>query len=235
MKIKSFDIACTGYSVAADWYEGESSDEIVLSLIGWTASKSRYADIMEGVCNATGASGLVFDYTGHGDSDADVMETRPAQHFLEVICVFDWLKEKYPDAKITVMGSSYGGYMAAFLAVYREFNRLVLRAPAMYRPQDFYSLSKDVQGREWTDKYRNDAAAMAENPVLHRGAGFKGKTFVIVHENDEVCHEPSTDAYIKAFRADNWIAPSATHNIGKMSTEWLKTYQNYISEWIKSN
>jgi predicted alpha/beta hydrolase len=84
---KIIEIKCTGYSVKADWYETANTNEIILSLIGWTSNRKRYNDILSAICSKTGQSALVFDYSGHGDSPFDVSTTRPAQHFLEVIYV----------------------------------------------------------------------------------------------------------------------------------------------------
>jgi len=36
MKIKTFKIPVTGYEIVADWYEGKSTDEVLLSLTGVT-------------------------------------------------------------------------------------------------------------------------------------------------------------------------------------------------------
>jgi hypothetical protein len=54
---------------------------------------------------ATGASALVIDYSGHGGSPFDLSNTRPAH-----------------------------------LAHYRAIEKLVLRAPAIYKPEAFYDL-----------------------------------------------------------------------------------------------
>jgi esterase/lipase len=234
--VKTLKIACSGYSIVADWYEGEKPDEILLSLIGWTSNRKKYNDILSVIVKDTGMSALVFDYSGHGDSPFDVMQTRPAQHFLEVICVFDRLREQYPHAKITVMGTSYGGFMATQLTKYRAFDKLVLRAPAIYMPSDFYTLNGAINNDEgWAakDAYRKDVTALSQHPLLARAADFSGKTLVVVHENDELVPRPTTDAYIKAFNADTHIAKGFPHSTRSVSRDQIIEYQNAISEWLK--
>ena len=230
-----FEIACAGYSVAADWYEGNSNDEVLLTLIGWQSNKQSYNDILSALVEQTGMSALVFDYSGHGDSSFDINETRPAQHFLEVIYAFDWLRNKYPNAKISVMGASYGGFMATQLTKYRSFDKLVLRCPAIYLPTDFYTLNSIIQSEEgWAakDAFRRDSEALAGHPLLARASNFKGKTLVVVHENDEDIPKATTDAYIKTFNADSYIAEGFPHSLHTMPKERVATYQAAIADWL---
>lgn len=231
----TFDIECTGYAVKTDWYETKNTDEIILSLIGWTSNRKRYNDILSAICAKTGKSALVFDYSGHGDSPFDVNTTRPAQHFLEVIYVFDWIKEKYPNAKITVMGTSYGGFLAVQLTKYRTFDNLMLRVPAIYQPSEFYTLNEKINTDEaWAakDAFRRDVEALSKHPLLGRASSFKGRTLVVVHENDEQVPKETTDAYINAFNADVYVAKGFPHSIYNQTREELTEYQNKISEWL---
>ena len=235
--MKTFKIECAGYSVDADWYEGKHTNEILLSLIGWTSNRKKYRDIVSAIVQNTGISALVFEYSGHGDSKVDVGKTRPAQHFLEVIYVFDWIKVHYPNAKISVMGASYGGFMAVQLTKYRVFDKLVLRAPAIYKPSDFYTLNSVINSDEgWASKdaFRRDVEALAKHPLLARASDFKGKTLVVVHENDELVPKETTDAYIKAFNADVFIAKEAPHSIGELPIEQITAYQYAISDWLNN-
>lgn len=231
--MRTEEIMCSGYSVIADIYES-SRDQIVLSLIGWTSNRKRYQPMMEAVVRDTGATAIVFDYSGHGDSPFLLEETRPAQQFLEVIQVFDWVKEQYPGAKISVIGTSYGGFLATQLTKYREFKKLILRVPAIYKPEDFYTLWKDFD-IEWArGVYRKEVEQLEKHPLLARALRFQGKTFVLVHGADELVPKETTDAYIKAFQAESHTLPGFTHSPKDLSyTEW-NAYHKLITNWIKS-
>jgi esterase/lipase len=228
------NIECIGYSVVADWYEGKSTDNIILILIGYTSNRKRYRNRIPDIVDETGMSALVFDYSGHGDSPFDIETTRPAQNFLEVIHVFDWLKEKYPDSEINVIGSSFGGYLSVQLTEYRVFNKLILRAPAIYQPSDFYAKYGDVDRERLRNDYRKNAAALAEHPLLRRTSGFMGKTLVIVHEKDDQVPAQTTDAYIKAFKADVYIANNFPHSLNNVPENQQVEYHKKISNWLKS-
>lgn len=234
---KTLDIVCTGYSVKADWYETDTTDEIILLLIGWKSNRKKYNGILSAICNKTGKSALVFDYSGHGDSPFDVNTTRPAQHFLEVICVFDWLKERYPNANITVTGTSYGGFQAIQLTKYRIFDKLILRVPAIYKPSDFYTLNKYINSDEaWAarDAFRRDVDSLCKHPLLAKAANFVGKTLVVVHENDEQVPKETTDVIINAFRADVYLAKGFPHSIYEQPRENIIQYQSAISDWLNN-
>src|SRR4051812_26199589 len=131
MKPITTDIQCVSYAVKADIYEGNEDGAILLSLIGRTSkrTKQRYYDFLPRLSKELGITTIIFDYTGHGDSPFDIEELSPAQHFLEVITVFDWIKKNYPRREVFVIGSSYGGFLATQLTKYRKFDGLILRAP----------------------------------------------------------------------------------------------------------
>ena len=232
-------IQCPGYTIAADWYDGADPNKILIVLPGYGASKARQKAHAEAMVQDTGMCALVVDFSGHGDSPFELRDTRPAQHFLELISVFDWLKQKYPAATISVSGSSYGGFLAAHLTEYREFANLVLRAPAIYKPNAFYDLwSSRIDNLETYNaqihEYRNDADALAKHPLLGQASSFEGKVLVAIHENDEIVERPTTDAYIKAFNADSFIAEGFPHVIDAAVRDpaKLQPYQYQIANWL---
>lgn len=180
-----------------------------------------------------GITSVIFDYTGHGDSPFDIEELSAAQHFLEVITVFDWMKEKYPNRKFFVIGSSYGGFLATQLTKYREFDGLILRAPAIYRPQDFYTLMKNER-RDVTQSFRCDVNALAKHPLLARASQFEGKALLVVHAKDEQIPKETTDAYANAFHPD-LIVEDVTHSLDQATERQIAEYNQKIIDWLKDN
>ncbi len=233
--MKTVQIPSTSYTLAADWYEGETTEQIVLVLIAWNSTKAKYQDITEHIVQNTGMSALVVEYIGFGESQVDVMQVRPAEHFLNVITAFDWLTEQYPTAEISVMGTSYGGYMATQLTKYRDFKNLVLRVPAIYVPKDFYALNKNIN-RHDERTYRQDVTMLDTHPLFARASSFKGSTLVIVHELDESIPTETTDKYIQTFQADTYLAKGFKHSFKLDAPEADKrAYKNAISDWLNNN
>lgn len=206
---------------------------------GYTSSRKRQKDFTAAIVERTGASALVVDYSGHGDSPFELKDTKPAQHFLEVICAFDWLRGQCADGEISVIGSSYGGFLGTQLTKYREFNKLVLRAPAIYEPSTFYDLwsarlSNEASYRTAIEAYRRDSEALEKHPLLARASQFKGEVLVAVHENDEIIPQETTDAYIKAFGAESFVAEGFSHAVSQspISQQQLDDYQGRIADWL---
>lgn len=231
--IKNIAIPCVGYEIAADWYEGDTST-ILLNLIGFTTSKAKYSTMLSYITSKTGIAALTIDYTGHGESPFELDELTPAQNFSEVVTAYDWLKGKYPEAKIIVMGTSYGGFHAANLANYREIDELILRVSAMYEPYDMYTKWKYAD-REKRHDYRLNSKNLDANPCLSHYKGVKGKTFVITHELDDVCPPNSTKPFIDAFNAEHWEAPGFKHGLSKgdVTEEQETEYYQKIVDWIQ--
>jgi esterase/lipase len=238
---KTLEITCSGYGIVADWYDGVNADDILLVLPGYTSTRARQKEYTEALVAATGMSALVIDYSGHGDSPFELAETRPAQHLLEVVHTFDWLRTAYPSAGIFVSGSSYGSFLAAQLSMFRRFDKLVLRAPAIYKPQTFYDpwaiRPEDQEDYNLKmDSYRRDMAQLEQHPMLERGDQFAGHTLVVVHEHDEVVPQETTDAYIEAFMADSFVAEGFTHSIGQspITPQQLGGYYERIADWLRT-
>lgn len=239
--IKTLEIPCAGYSIIADWYEGQHTDKVLLILPGFMSVRGRQQDFTNSMVDATGASAVVIEYSGHGDSPFELKDTRPAQHVLEVISAYDWIKAHYPHAEVVVMGNSYGSFLASHLALYRAFETLVLRAPAIYAPSTLYDLwsqrfDYEDAYRQSITSYRSDPEELSKNPLLAKGSLKKpSHILVVVHEHDEIIPRATSDAYVQAFHADSFVAEGFSHAVSQsdISKEQLAEYQVRISEWLR--
>jgi len=235
MQPKTIDIQCEGYSVKADIYEGRADGAVLLSLIGRTSrrTKQRYFDFLPRLANELGTTSIIFDYTGHGDSPFDIKKRSAAQHLQEVLRVFDWVKENYPNRKTFVVGSSYGGFLATHLSQQRDFDVLTLQAPAIYRPSDF-NLTYEEEDDKKTGEFRRNPAELSEHPLLQNAKKFAGKVLLVVHKRDERIPTEVTDAYAKAFNC-KVIVEDVPHSLGQATKEEVDHYNETIFNWIKSN
>ncbi|MDQ2973385.1 MAG: alpha/beta hydrolase [bacterium] len=228
-------IPLTGYSVDADWYQG-TSHEVLLVLIGYESKKAKYREMIQVLRSQTGTSALVLDYSGHGESPFDLGEIRPAQHFLEVVTVFDWLSKNQPGKSINVMGSSYGSFMATQLTKYRTFPKLMLRVPAIYPPNVFYDELKTFENTNHFSEFRSKSTEeLVTHPLLKRSKEFVGKTMVVTHELDDICPPNETNAFIQSFDAEHWEAKGFKHgfNASDVTEEQKQEYFHRLAEWLK--
>lgn len=232
--MKKIEINCVAYSIVADLYDN-GSDKIMLALPGWMSSKAGYEPLVSFIVDEAKTSALVIDYTGHGESPFDAMEIRPAQHFLEVITAFDWIKEHFPHAEISVMGYSYGGQMAMRLTEYRDFAKLVLQVPTIFAPRSFYSLNKNID-RQQERRNRKDQELLSSHPLLARTTEFEGRTLVMWHELDDNVPKELADKYIEIFRADSYLAKGWGHGFNDEASEQEQlAYKKAITDWLNKS
>lgn len=232
-------IDCPGYQILADLHEGSRKDSAILILPGYTSTKKDQKDFALAMVRMTGYSALVVDYSGHGESPFELKNTRPAQHLLEVVYSYDWLINKYKNVEVNVIGTSYGGFLGSHLSCYRNINKLVLRAPAIYKPKELYTtwsqrlLDEESYAKKIT-KYRQNANELQKNPMLFDSTHFTNNVIVVVHENDEIVPTETTNAYTKAFNATSYIAENFSHSTtySPVSDEQRTIYREYIANWL---
>jgi len=235
--MKNQKIPCIGYEIAADWYDGATdNNNVLLVLVGYGSNKANYQELVGAIVEKSEYSALVLDYTGHGESPYDLEELTPAQNFLEVINAYDWLSDNHPEKTISIMGSSYGGFMAIQLTKYRSPKKLIFRVPAIYPPEIFYTKWKNINLEEVRHVYRNDPNNFVKHPLLGRASAYAGETFVLTHELDEACPKPATSAIAEAFGAETWEAEGLKHSLTESvyTAEQLEEYQDKIVGWLVS-
>jgi len=230
--MKEVEIPCVGYSIKADWYEG-NKDEVLLVLPGFTSTKAKYADMVQTIVEQTGISALVIDYSGHGESPFDINDLTRAQNFAEVIKAYDWLVKNKPNLIISAMGTSYGGFHAANLTKYRELNNIIFRVPASYPEETFFNVIGEMEDAH-SESYRNDPANYVDHWLFDHAYTIQGKVFVITHELDAICPKVATAPFIEAFNADHWEAPGFKHGLGQSEAtdKQITAYYLKIADWI---
>lgn len=232
--MKTIDIDCLSYALKADVYEGDDHSPIVLSLIGRTSQrkKRQYVNFFPRLASDLGITTVIFDYSGHGESPLNFDDVRPAQHSLEVVTVFDWIMKNYPGRKIFVIGSSYGGYMAARLFNFRKVDGLIFRAPAMYDSDHFYDLLVD-QVSAATQDFRNNKELVDAHPYLRSAPEFEGDVLVITHEHDEHIPRVVTDVFRDRFNAQEVVIPNITHSLDDTTEIQIEQYNQIIFDWLQ--
>lgn len=231
--IKQLSIPCINYNIKADWHDGTSRAKIILVLVGFGSSKKSNASFVERIVSDTGHCALVVDLSGHGESPFSVDDTCPAQHVLESVAAYDWIKDQYPDSIIEVMGTSYGGYIATYLTRHRSVSRLILRTPAIYEPNVFYTkhISIDkIRVRE----YRRNEALIKKHPLFMQPSLEPLSTLLIVHSKDLSVPTQTTNLYQSLLGAEQYVADGFVHAFRDPSnpTDQIEKYYSAISGYL---
>jgi predicted esterase YcpF (UPF0227 family) len=231
------ELAVLGYNVSIDVYDVQKPKGVMLIAVGFDSERKRYEAPAKQFNEQLDMAVVVMNYSGFEDSSLSLKETMPAQHFIEVITVFDWICDQYSDLPLTVFGSSYGGFLATQLTKYRIFGSLILKVPAIYPPEQFYTKweYRENNREEYAKKmkeFRTDTVALETHPLLARASKFTGRTLMIVHDQDEVVTTQTTDAYENAFHPEIIHQPMPHSPEGVTATVWQAYYQNVI-DWLK--
>ncbi len=234
MKYEEVKIQNTGYILFADWYE-TPKDQVLLVLPGFTSTKKKYEELVASLVENTGYSALVLDYVGHGKSPFNLDDLSRADNFSDVVAAFDWLAEHYSQKKITVLGTSYGGFHATYLTKFRTFQNLILRVPASYPEETLYTKIGDMKDAH-SDDYRRNPDNYIDHWLFTHTGSVKGRTLLVTHEFDNVCPPVATTPFAKAFNADTWEALGFQHGFGKsnVSEQQLQDYYKKLADWINN-
>jgi uncharacterized protein len=181
----------------------------LLFVHGWGASQEQYLARAREI-TALGCICLTFDLRGHARDEPRHGSVSREDNLADVVAAYDVLagQPAVDPSAIAVVGSSYGGYLAAILTSLRPVQWLGLRAPALYRDQD-WSVAKRRLDRDELASYRRRRVLAAENRALAACAAFGGDVLVVESEHDDIVPHPTTASYLASFER----ARSITHRV----------------------
>jgi uncharacterized protein len=143
----------------------------VLFVHGWGGSREQYVARAREIA-ALGCTCLTLDLRGHAETEAQQDIVTREDNLRDVLAAYDVLVSQpgIDRGAIAIVGSSYGGYLAAIASGMRPVRWLALRVPALYKDEDWalpktelrkYGLEAFRQGRVRPDENRALAACAA--------------------------------------------------------------------------
>jgi dienelactone hydrolase len=138
-----------------------------------------------------------------------------------------------PDA-ITLVGVSYGGYLAAFASAMRPVRRLVLRAPALYRDEG-WTLPKEQLDKEDLSVYRLLKLRPQDNRALAACAAFRGEVLIVESGHDDTVPHPVIENYLSAFEqarsVEAEVLEGADHALSH--PDWQRDFHLRLLAWLE--
>lgn len=199
MQVRSVDIRTDDATLAGQIAEPGTSIPGVLFVHGWAGSQDRDKDRARRLAQL-GIVSLTFDLRGHG-ANADRQDTVTREQNLRDICAaYDRLAAhpQVDPASIALIGSSYGGYLAALVAGMRRVRWLALRVPALYRDEG-WTMAKARFDRRDIDTYRRSRVLPADNMALAECARFRGDVLIVESEHDDLIPHTVIASYLASF------------------------------------
>jgi pimeloyl-ACP methyl ester carboxylesterase len=206
----------------------------VLFVHGWGGSQEQYLARAREVA-ALGCVSLTFDLRGHARSDGQNDAVSREDNLQDVLAAYDALagRPEVDESAIAVVGSSYGGYLAAILTELRAVRWLGLRVPALYKDKG-WTLPKRQLDREELAAYRRRHVRPEENRALAACARFEGDVLIVESERDDVVPHPA----VASFRAAFVNTRSLTYRIieeadhGLSEPVWQQAYTSLLVSWM---
>lgn len=230
---ETIDIAVDGQRIAGTLVTPAAAIPGFLFIHGWNGSQEQYLARAREVA-ALGCVCLTFDLRGHAETDSQFETVTREDNLRDVLAAYDRLAGR-PDvdpAAIAVVGSSYGGYLAAILTSLRPVRWLGLRVPALYKDED-WDVAKRRLDRDALSTYRRSPVDAGENRALRACAAFRGDVLIVESEHDDIVPHPVIANYNAAFGK----ARSLTYRViegadhGLSEEPWQQAYTSLLVTW----
>jgi esterase/lipase len=188
----------------------------VLWLQGWTSTIDGHLAGITRMAEASGVTFAMLDYAGHGSHPVRLEDSTKQQQFNECLAAYDELVSR-GHKNIIVIGGSFGGYMAALVTGARTPAAIVLRAPAIYRDEEFeLAFAKTALWDDTQDSDRLFRENITKNSRMNAIASvraYDNQVWVMEHELDTVIPKSVPVAYFEAAKRSNYlVVPNTEHS-----------------------
>jgi pimeloyl-ACP methyl ester carboxylesterase len=205
----------------------------VLFLHGWGGTQEQYLARAREIA-ALGCICLTVDLRGHAGTEEQKETVTREDNLRDALAAYDTLalQQAVDQQAIAVVGSSYGGYLAAILSSMRPVRWLALRVPALYRDED-WPLPKQQLKKYGLADYRRGRVSPDENRALQACRAFRGDVLIVESEHDHIIPHPVIENYLAALKR----ARSLTYRViagadHALSEEpWQQAYTSLLLNW----
>jgi pimeloyl-ACP methyl ester carboxylesterase len=193
------EIAVDDQHIAGTLIAPATSIPGVLCVHGWGGSQEQYLARAREIA-ALGCISLTFDLRGHAKTEHQHEEVTREENLRDVLAAYDELvaHPAVDASSIAVVGSSYGGYLAAILTTLRPVRWLALRVPALYRDAGWELPKKELHKVSDLHAYRRKHVRPQDNRALKACLEFKGDVLIVESERDDIVPHRTIENYVEA-------------------------------------
>lgn len=198
-RVESLEIAVADECLAATLLAPAAKIPGVLFVHGWGGSQA------QDLVRAREAAGLgcmcmTFDLRGHVATQIQRETVTREDNLRDLLAAYDALvaRRGVDSSAIAVVGSSYGGYLAALLTTMRPVCWLALRAPALYKDADWDKPKLHCHVDPDLPAYRRRSVRWQENRALAACTRFTGDVLIVESQHDDIIPRAVVRNYISA-------------------------------------
>jgi dienelactone hydrolase len=197
----NIDIAILGGHLAGTLITPSTRIPGVLMVHGWGGNRKQYLDLAREVA-ALGCICLTFDLSGHEATEARRESVTREENLADILAAYDVLARQptVDPSQIAIVGSSYGGYLAAIATTQRPARWLALRAPALYMDNGWRIPKRQLHTDQDLIGYRLQSIAADKNRALAACASFAGDVLLVESQFDNIVPHETLMNYVDAFR-----------------------------------
>jgi dienelactone hydrolase len=205
----------------------------VLFVHGWAGNQGQYLARAREI-SALGCVCLTFDLYGHATTMSYQGQVTREDNLNDIVAAYDTLANfaLVDQNAIAAIGSSYGGYLCAILSTLRPVRWLALRAPALYKDEE-WSSPKQLLNRQVLTEYRRTVLKPMENRALAACADFEGDVLLVESEHDNLVPPTVTANYRTAFQKAHSVTvrvlKGADHALSEQ--KWQDAYTSLLASW----
>jgi hypothetical protein len=230
------EIPIDGGTIAGTLVTPTSKLPGVLFVHGWGGSQQQYLTRARKIAGL-GCVCMTFDLRGHAGTQPQHETVSRENNLRDVLAAYDVLvsHHKVDPTSIALVGSSYGGYLAAILTSLRPVKWLALRAPALYMDQDWNKPKRQLHKGHDLKAYRQQILPADDNRALRACAEFKGDILLVESEHDQVIPRPVIISYREAAKQTR----SLTYRVLKEADHGLtddgsqRAYTSLLVDWMQ--
>lgn len=209
----------------------------VLFIHGWGASEHKYLPVARRIARL-GCVCLTINLRGHQETAHQRDEVSRADSLKDVLAAYDLLVSEpgVDGGRIGVVGSSYGGYLAAILSARRGVRWLALRAPALYKDEGFDMPKRSANQDPELAAFRRRLVAPHESIALESLTRFTGDALLVQSENDDTIPPPVLASYHAALHRARSLThitiPGVDHGLSRPA--WRRQYYAVLHQWFRA-
>jgi len=207
----------------------------VLFVHGWGGDQRQYVARAREL-TALGCVCLTFDLRGHAQTQAQYDSVSREDNMRDLLAAYDFLAalRNVDSDSIAVVGSSYGGYLAALLTALRPVKWLALRVPALYKDSEWRMPKLQLRREQALEKYRLQPVSPQQSNALRVCSEFTGDVLIVESEHDAVVpHQVIVnyrEACVNARSLTYRLIEGADH--GLSNEAWHRAYTSLLVSWF---